>query len=40
MDTMRVGMIGAGWTARQHAGVLESAADAEVVAVSGSGVFM
>jgi myo-inositol 2-dehydrogenase / D-chiro-inositol 1-dehydrogenase len=34
MDTMRVGIVGAGWMARQHAGVLESVPDAEVVAVS------
>ena len=33
MDTIRVGMIGAGWIAQEHRRVLDSLADAELVAV-------
>lgn len=33
MDSIRVGMIGAGWIAQEHRRVLESLADAELVAV-------
>jgi predicted dehydrogenase len=33
MDTIRVGMIGAGWIAQEHQRVLDSLADAELVAV-------
>ena len=33
MDTIRVGIVGAGWIAREHRRVLESLADAELVAV-------
>lgn len=33
MDTIRIGMIGAGWIAREHRRVLDSVAEAELVAV-------
>ncbi len=33
MDTIRVGMVGAGWIAQQHRGVLDSMADARLAAV-------
>ena len=33
MSTVRVGIVGAGWIAREHRRVLESVADAELAAV-------